>query len=110
MAAEHTLAAARADPTYPRVLSYTLVDGFTRFRGHAALAVLAAAVAVAGGFVIDFDVFGQGARVDAELEAGALGALCVALEAAGVHLYDTAELRKARGRRRVVALLHVAFA
>jgi hypothetical protein len=90
-----------------------LVDGFTCFRGHAALEALAAAVAVAGGLVIDFALFSDRAvRVDAEIEAGALGALCSALEAAGVHLLPgcTAELVKARGRRRVVALLHVAFA
>lgn len=94
------------------MLSYALVDGFTAIRGNAALAALAAAVAVAGGFVLDFALQGQGVRVDAELEAGALGALVAALEAGGVHVFEacTAELANARGRRPVVALLHVAFA
>ncbi len=109
------------------MLSYALLGGFTRRRARGpadggptrrrrddcALAAIAAAVAIAGGIVVDFGTFGdEGVRVTAEIEADALAAFGVALEKEGVHLFDAsrAEIESARGRRPVVALVHVAFA
>jgi hypothetical protein len=107
------LPAALEDPTYRGVLSYALLDGFTRARGRSALVAIAAAVAMAGGVVVDFGVYdGEAVRMSAELEADALAALGDALEREGVHLFESSRvsLEGARGKRPVVALLHIAFA
>lgn len=105
---------ARSPTVSVAMLSYAFVDGFTRAPRHEAIARMKAAIVAAGGVIVDFAFFMDGAvRLSVEIEAGAVGRLADALVAEGVQLFDrcTAELSKARdvvpSWRPVTAMLHV---
>lgn len=82
------------------MLSYALVDGFTRVDRQRALAGLKSVIAAADGVILDFAFFSRGAlseaiRLTVELGRGALPRFRQGLEAEGVELFErsAAELR-----------------
>ena len=98
------------------MLSYALVDAFTRVERHEAIARVKDAIAAAEGVVVDFAFFSNEAiRMTVEIAAGAVPRLRSALEAGDVHLFDRCAANLDRNAARpsstkpVLAMLHVAF-
>lgn len=97
------------------MISYALVDAFTRVSRDDAIGRLKRAIARADGVIVDFAFFGSRAlRLTVELGAGALAMLTRELEGAEIELFarSAAELDDAKGMdasRPIVAMLHVAF-
>ncbi len=97
------------------MLSYALVDGFTRVDRDEAIERLKQAIAFADGVIVDFAFFAREAiRLTVELDIGALAALHRELEAAAIELFPgcVAALEAAKrmnAERPILALLHVSF-
>ena len=76
------------------MLSYILLDAFTRRDRDDAMARLKSAIVEADGVIVDFEFYRSAIRLSVELEAGAVGRLCSALEAGGLDvLYDDKDER-----------------
>lgn len=88
------------------MLSYTLVDAFTRRERHDAMARLKRAIVEADGVIVDFAFYRSAIRLSVELEAGAVARLCSALEASDLHLFQR-QTAPASATSLVVAMLHV---
>jgi hypothetical protein len=97
------------------MVSYALVDAFTRVPREEAVERLKHAIAVADGVISDFAFFGREAmRLTVELDASGLSELRRELEGADVELLprSAAELDSAKAMtpgRPLLALLHVMF-
>ena len=91
------------------MLSYSLLDAFTRRDRDDAKARLKSAVVEADGVIVDFAFYRSAIRLSVELEAGAVGRLCSALEAGGLHLFER-QTAPASATNLVVAMLHVTLA
>ncbi len=91
------------------MLSYILLDAFTRRDRDDAMARLKSAIVEADGVIVDFEFYRSAIRLSVELEAGAVGRLCSALEAGGLHLLER-QTAPASATNLVVAMLHVTLA
>ena len=91
------------------MLSYTFVDAFTRRDRPDAMARVKSAIAAAHGVIVDFAFFRAAIRLSVELEAGAVGRLCEALEASDLHLFER-DAAPPSATNLVVAMLHVTLA
>jgi hypothetical protein len=91
------------------MLSYTLVDAFTRRDRHEAMARLKRAIVEADGVIVDFAFYRSAIRLSVELEAGAVARLCAALEASDLHLFER-HLAPPSATNLVVAMVHVTLA
>lgn len=97
------------------MISYALVDAFTRVPRDEAIERLKRALARVDGVIVDFAFFGARAiRLTVETDAGALARLRAELEESDIELFPrcAAELDRAvtmHASRPIVAMLHVAF-
>lgn len=97
------------------VISYTLVDGFTRVDRDEAIERLKLAIARADGVILDFGFFGSEAlRLTVEMDAASLAVFRDALTEAEIELFprsaaDLAAATRMEPTHPIFALLHVTF-